>query len=132
MAGTAATACLQFQSTLRAAWASGSAMVEITTALGITKDQLIRLRGVLQLPLRLDRAARARPAPSTDPTPAEIAERAAAVRAAWDARTEEARRGYKATPLEARVVSGRWFECAPRPHAGGGENVENLVDRLDR
>ena len=130
MAGTAATACLQFQTTLRAAWASGSAMVEITTALGITKDQLIRLRGVLQLPLRLDRSARARPAPSADPTPAEIAERAAAVRATWDARTEEARRVYRAAPLETRVVSGRAFDAAPRPLAPDG--VENLVDRLHR
>lgn len=123
MPGTATTACLQFQTTLRAAWASGSAMVEITSALGITKDQLIRLRNVLRLPLRLDRAARARPEPMRDPTPAEIAERAAAIRAGWDARTEEARRVCKASPVEAMVISSERFSA---------DNAKPASDRMER
>lgn len=80
MPGTTSTACKQFQTALRQVWASGSAMADITAFLGITKDQLIRLRGVLELPLRLDRSKRAKPPRHRDPTPAEIAAACAEIR----------------------------------------------------
>jgi len=80
MAGTVSTASKQFQAALRDVWASGSAMADITAYLGITKDQLIRLRGVLKLPLRLDRSKRAKPPRHRDPTPEEIAAACAEIR----------------------------------------------------
>jgi hypothetical protein len=80
MPGTVSTACKQFQTALRDVWASGSAMADITAFLGITKDQLIRLRGVLELPLRLDRSKRAKPPRYKDPTPQEIAAACAEIR----------------------------------------------------
>jgi hypothetical protein len=80
MPSTVSTACSKFQATLRSVWASGSAMADITAYLGITKDQLIRLRGVLELPLRLDRSKRCKPPRHRDPTPAEIAAACAEIR----------------------------------------------------
>jgi hypothetical protein len=59
----------------------------------VTKDQVYRLRDHWQLPLRNDRRLRYKPVRGPDPTPAEIAERAAAIRASWDADTEARRRG---------------------------------------
>ena len=80
MPGTVSTASRQFQHTLREVWASGSAMADITAFLGITKDQLIRLRGVLELPLRLDRSKRVKPPRHKDPTPEAIAAACAEIR----------------------------------------------------
>ena len=61
MPGTVSTACKTFQATLRRVWASGSTYAEMTLFLGVTKDQLFRLRDRLPLPLRLDRSKRAKP-----------------------------------------------------------------------
>lgn len=58
MAGDTATICV---ATLRVQWASHSSYAAICTHWTITKDQLVRLRNVLPLPLRLDRRKRYRP-----------------------------------------------------------------------
>jgi hypothetical protein len=81
MPSTVATACRQFQSTLKKVWASGSTYSEMTLFLGVSKDQLFRLRDRLALPLRLDRAKRQKPPRQKDPTPQELAQRCAEVRA---------------------------------------------------
>lgn len=81
MPGTVSTACKAFQATLRKVWASGSTYSEMTLFLGVTKDQLFRLRDRLSLPLRLDRAKRQKPPRQLDPTPEEIAQRCAEIRA---------------------------------------------------
>jgi|APCry1669188879_1035177.scaffolds.fasta_scaffold44844_2 hypothetical protein len=81
MKGTVSTACHQLQQSLRSCWASGSTIADIVDFLGITKDQVIRLRGVLALPLRLDRSKRAKPPRHRDPTPGEIARACAELRA---------------------------------------------------
>lgn len=81
MPGTVSTACKTFQSTLRRVWASGSTYAEMTLFLGVTKDQLFRLRDRLPLPLRLDRSKRAKPPRHRDPTPQEIAAACAELRA---------------------------------------------------
>jgi len=81
MRGTVSTACQQLQESLKSCWASGSTIADIVGFLGITKDQVIRLRGVLELPLRLDRAKRAKPPRHRDPTPEEIARSCAELRA---------------------------------------------------
>ncbi len=49
-----------------------------------------------------------------DPRPEEIAARAAEIRAEWDARTEQYRRGYRSAPVEVQRV----YVCA---HGHGGE-----------
>ena len=81
MPGTVSTACKTFQATLKRVWASGSTYSEMTLFLGVTKDQLFRLRDRLKLPLRLDRSKRAKPPRHADPTPAEIAAACAELRA---------------------------------------------------
>lgn len=81
MRGTVSTACQTFQRTLRRVWASGSTYSEMTTFLGVTKDQIVRLRDRMQLPLRLDRSKRKKGPRHRDPTPQEIAERCAEIRA---------------------------------------------------
>ena len=81
MPSTVSTACRQFQATLKKVWASGSTYSEMTLFLGVSKDQLFRLRDRLKLPLRLDRAKRQKPPRQRDPTPQEIAQRCAEARA---------------------------------------------------
>lgn len=82
MRGTVSTACKAFQTTLKRVWASGSTYAEMTLFLGVSKDQLFRLRDRLGLALRLDRSQRKKPERHRDPTPAEIARQCAAIRAA--------------------------------------------------
>ncbi|NBX73254.1 MAG: hypothetical protein EBQ89_03030 [Alphaproteobacteria bacterium] len=72
MRRTVSTACSTFQQTLRHVWASGSTYAEMTAFLGVTRDQVIRLRDVLSLPLRLDRRLRRKGPRHGDPTPAQI------------------------------------------------------------
>jgi hypothetical protein len=81
MRSTVSTACRQLQASLSNCWASGSTIADIVEFLGITKDQVIRLRSVLSLPLRLDRSKRAKPPRHQDPTPGEIARMCAELRA---------------------------------------------------
>jgi len=59
--------------TLRIQWASHSSYAAICSYWTITKDQLVRLRNVLPLPLRNDRRLRAKGEVGWEPTPAEIA-----------------------------------------------------------
>ena len=60
-------------STLRVQWASHSSYAAICEFWTITKDQLVRLRNVLPLPLRHDRRLRCRPERAEKPSDAEIA-----------------------------------------------------------
>jgi hypothetical protein len=64
------------RATLEAQWASYQPMAEIASHHSISKDQLIRLRIVWNLPLRLDRRRRYKPSRAErmlDPTPEELA-----------------------------------------------------------
>lgn len=81
MRRTVSTACKSFQSLLQNVWASGSTYAEMTSFLGVSRDQIIRLRDRLHLPLRLDRKLRKKGPRHGDPTPAEIRQRCAALRA---------------------------------------------------
>lgn len=58
MAGDTSQVCIE---TLRVQWSSHSSYAAICTHWTITKDQLVRLRNVVPLPLRLDRRLRHRP-----------------------------------------------------------------------
>lgn len=59
--------------TLRVQWSSHSSYAAICSYWTITKDQLVRLRNVLPLPLRNDRKLRYRPPITERPTAEEIA-----------------------------------------------------------
>ena len=94
MAGVTATISV---TAFRADWSTHMPIAALCDRYTITKDQVLRLRTVWNLPLRHDRRLRFKPKRSEmrDPTPAELEERTAAIRATWDARTEEARRVAK-------------------------------------
>lgn len=82
----------------RELWHAGVSLRAIADELGISQDHVAVTRRRLGLPPRYGSfaaATRAKAEPIIDPTPAEIAERAAAVRARWDERTREARRVTK-------------------------------------
>lgn len=118
--------------TLRAQWASHSSYYAICTAWTITKDQLVRLRNVLPLPLRTDRRLRYRPPASEKPTPAEIAAseatlslapmvaaRATCVTAHWTEDIRAARQVTKPVGFAVRPV--------PMP-----DELRNTFDDLNR
>lgn len=104
--------------TLKLQWSSHSSYAAICTAWTITKDQLVRLRDVLPLPLRNDRKLRYRPPRSVDnPSPEElraseeslslapmIAARATCVTVHWTEEVRASRRVAKPEPLRLDVV----------------------------
>lgn len=102
MAGNTATIDLNL---LRMQWDSHSAMVAICTHFTITKDQLIRLKGVVPLAPRHDRRFRFKPKRSEqrDPTPEEILAATQRIRAAWDDATEQDRRVTKTQSFQLRA-----------------------------
>ena len=79
--GTVSTACQTLQATLRSIWATGSTYAEMTMFLGVSRDQITRLRDRLGLPVRHDRSKRKKGPRHGDPTPKEISSRAAEMRA---------------------------------------------------
>lgn len=101
MAGNTATICV---ATFRAEWDAGVPMVALCQRWTITKDQLIRLKAVWELPLRHDRARKREPKlrisraelraseASCDLAPA-IAAAAAKEREGWTLEVEHSRRG---------------------------------------
>lgn len=126
MRGTVSTACKTFQTTLRSVWSSGSTYTEMTEFLGVTKDQLFRLRDRLKLPLRLDRSTRKKGPRHRDPTPEEIAAACAALREKHMAerRAEPASRTYRTS--ETDLVSFR----LQRSHEIRTDSLEQLIDDL--
>ncbi len=94
--------------TLRIQWQSHSSMAAIASYWTITKDQLVRLRDVYELPLRHDRRLRFKPnhREQRDPSPREIEQRCKEVRAQWDDATERSRRVCKGetTRVEIQVI----------------------------
>lgn len=79
-------------------WTAGISVARISAELGIATDSLNRVRARLGLAARTPQS-RAKPAePYRDPTPAEIQERAAAIRKTWSLETMEKRRVLKSPP----------------------------------
>ena len=70
MAGDTSKVCIK---TLKIQWASHSSYAAICEFWTVTKDQLVRLRNVVPLPLRNDRKKRFRPQRAERPSPEEIA-----------------------------------------------------------
>jgi len=102
MAGNTATISI---TAFRADWATHMPIAALCDRYSVTKDQVIRLKFVWSLPPRHDRRLRFKPKERPkDPTPKELIERCAAVRALWDERTEEARRVAKPKPYTVKEI----------------------------
>jgi hypothetical protein len=97
------TAAASVQALIREVWASGSTIADLTKFVGISKDQFIRLRGLLDLPLRLDRSQRAKPARERI-TWQVVEQRKREIREGWDEATEYDRRVVKNSSVILRVV----------------------------
>lgn len=82
-------------SALRVEWASHIPMRALCERFTITRDQLIRLADLWQLPRRHDRRLRAKPERQRDPTKSEIRAACLRIQATWDERTREERRVTK-------------------------------------
>jgi len=125
MRRTVSTACSTFQATLRHVWASGSTYAEMTAFLGVTRDQIIRLRDRLPLPLRLDRSKRKKGPRHGDPTPEEIRRRCAEIRAQHMAQrlAEPADRVYRRS--ETDFVRFRFESAEIRD-----DDLEQLMDNF--
>ena len=104
MRRTVSTACKSFQALLQNVWASGSTYAEMTSFLGVSRDQIIRLRDHWHLSKRLDRSLRYKPRRQRDPTPREIAQACREIQAGWDDRTREDRCVYKRQPVQLRPI----------------------------
>jgi len=83
--------------TFRADWAAGLPIAVLCTNYTISRDQVIRLRDVWDLPLRHDRRGR-HVAKRKDPTAEEIAIRCREVQANWDESTRQKRHWKQAMP----------------------------------
>jgi hypothetical protein len=114
MAGDTSRVCIE---TLKVQWGSHSSYAAICTFWTITKDQLVRLRNVVPLPLRNDRRLRFRPEAYERPTPEEIeaseasldlapmvAARATCVTVNWTDEVRLLRQVTKPTMFEVRPV----------------------------
>jgi hypothetical protein len=129
VAGDTSRVCID---TLRVQWGSHSSYAAICTFWTITKDQLVRLRNVVPLPLRNDRRLRFRPDAYERPTPEEVAAseaslnlapqvaiRATCVTVHW---TDEIR-------LQRQVTKPTAFRMEP---VETPEELREIVDDIDR
>lgn len=70
-------------------------IAEICQRHTLSRDQVVRLRVNLELPARMDRGNRKTKGEQETPSQAEIAERAAEIRARWTPDVERKRRGVE-------------------------------------
>ena len=120
--GTVSTACQTLQATLKSIWATGSTYAEMTMFLGVSRDQITRLRDRLGLPVRHDRSQRKKGKRHADPTPEEISARAAEMRAKHMAgRIAEPPRAYRTVTETLMFRVERFREMRSDP-------LEELLD----
>lgn len=129
MAGDTSRVCIE---TLRIQWASHSSYAAICTHWTITKDQLVRLRNVVPLPLRTDRRLRFRPGACERPT----AEEVAASEASLDLAPQVAIRATCVTVhwtdeirLQRQVTKPTAFHMEP---VETPEELRDVIDDIDR
>lgn len=101
MRGNTATISL---TAFRADWMTHMPMRQLCQRYTISRDQVIRLKHVWQLPPRHDRRLRAKPARQRDPTPREIAQACREIQATWSMEVREDRCVYKRQPVSLRRV----------------------------
>jgi hypothetical protein len=92
MQGNTATISL---TAFRCDWLTHMPMRELCERWTITRDQVIRLKHVWQLPPRHDRKLRAKPERQRDPTPREIKAACLRIQATWTDDVREDRRVIK-------------------------------------
>ena len=102
MAGITATISIE---QFRADWCDHTPIVQLCEIYSVTKDQVIRLRDVWQLPLRNDRRLRSKPERQRDPSQAEIQQACLRIQSTWDDRTREARCVHKTEHVYLRRVA---------------------------
>jgi hypothetical protein len=85
--------------TFRADWQAGLPIAVLCTNYTISRDQVVRLRDIWELPLRHDRKARTF-SKSKDPTPSQIRERCLEVQSLWDEATRQKRHWKEPTPWQ--------------------------------
>jgi hypothetical protein len=96
MAGSTATISV---AAFRADWMTHMPMRALCQRWTITRDQVIRLKHVWDLPPRHDRRLRAKPVRQRDPTPREIAQAKKEIQAGWTEEIREDRRVIKSVPV---------------------------------
>ena len=103
MAGVTATISV---TAFRADWNTHMPIAALCERWTITKDQVLRLRDVWNLPLRNDRRLRFKPKRSEmrDPTPREIAQACREIQAKWDDHTRHQRLVTKPQTFEVREI----------------------------
>ena len=83
--------------TFRADWNAGLTIAILCCNYSISRDQVVRLRDIWDLPLRHDRRGR-HVSRNPDPTPEQIAVRALEVQATWTEKQRQERHWKKPTP----------------------------------
>ena len=101
MAGNTATISLV---RFRADWMTHMPMRALCERWTITRDQVIRLKHVWELPPRHDRKLRAKPVRQSDPTPSEIKAACLRLQLSWDDKTREDRRVQKTQHVTLKVL----------------------------
>ena len=129
MAGDTSRVCIE---TLKVQWGSHSSYAAICTFWTITKDQLVRLRNVVPLPLRTDRRLRFRPDAYERPTPEEVAASEASLDLApmVAARaTNESALWTDEIRLQRQVTKPTAFQIQP---VETPEEMREMLDHLNR
>jgi hypothetical protein len=101
MAGSTATISV---AAFRADWMTHMPMRALCQRWTITRDQVIRLKHVWDLPPRHDRRLRAKPVRQRDPTPREIAQAKKEIQAGWTEEIREDRRVIKSAPVTLQRI----------------------------
>jgi hypothetical protein len=101
MRGNTATISL---TAFRADWMTHIPMRALCERWTISRDQVIRLAEVWDLPRRHDRKLRARQVRQRDPTPREIARMSKEIQATWSEDTREDRRVIKTQHVSLRRI----------------------------
>lgn len=101
MRGNTATISL---TAFRADWIAHVPMRDLCCRFTITRDQVIRLKHVWQLPPRHDRRLRAKPKRVPDPTTTEIQQRCLEIQATWSDDVRELRRVTKTEHVILRRI----------------------------
>lgn len=110
MRGNTATISL---TAFRADWMTHMPMRDLCIRYTVSRDQVVRLKHVWNLPPRHDRRLRAKPARQRDPTQAEIRRACASIQATWSEDVREDRRVTKTARfrLQRIELTGEMLEA---------------------
>jgi hypothetical protein len=91
-------------SAFRVDWLAHVPMRQLCEKFTISRDQVVRLKHVWDLPPRHDRRLRAKPVRQRDPTPREIAQAKKEIQAGWTEEIREDRRVIKSAPVTLQRI----------------------------